>query len=64
MYSTGWECWPIDFQQYARLSLMVLQRPCYLTGYGLLNCDLETFRLVSRNGFENILPIRRTFMIL
>lgn len=42
-YASGWEELPPSFRRYALNLLMITQRPRSLSGFGLVNCDLDTF---------------------
>lgn len=51
VYSSGWEVWPPIYRKYIHILLILVQRPRYLSGFGLFKCDLNTFTEV--NFFSN-----------
>lgn len=51
LYETEWENWSPNFQKFVIILLNLVQKPRYLSGLGLLKCDLDTFSQV-----DNILP--------
>ncbi|XP_031619287.1 odorant receptor 9a-like [Contarinia nasturtii] len=59
MYSIEWEELPLEFEKYIVIILPLLQKPLYLTGYGILKCDWLTFSSVVKAIVSFILLLRQ-----
>lgn len=46
MYSIEWEELPLKFRKYIPIILPLLQKPLYLSGYGIFQCNYVTFAQV------------------
>ena len=47
VYSAEWEDWPVIYQKYTQIVLMIAQEERTLFGFDLFECDLRTFSKVS-----------------
>lgn len=59
-----WYKYPVRLQKHLLLTIMRLQSPIVLSGYGLVECTLETFVAVRHNTIRMQLLILINMLVL
>lgn len=49
MYLSNWVAWPKTVQKFIPMVLMIVQKRRPIYGFGIVLCDLETFKEVRLN---------------
>lgn len=64
VYLSAWEDLSHTFKRYVHVLLMVSQRPRFLSGFGLISCNLDTFSKVIERMMRLVLHLCQLYFDL